>query len=189
MDMSGFASHTTQPEQLYYNDLKNRHITDEDAKILGLELLNPEQTQALIGHTKDWAIKIPYFDLQGQETGFTRIRLLMPKTKMKYSQKRSSGAHIYFPPTINWQSYIKDVRLPLIITEGEFKSWAIVKAVANEGLNHAVIGLAGVTSWGDKANETPLHKDLMEIMWKKTTGYETINRQRSEEHTSELQSH
>jgi len=178
MEMSsGFASHTTQPEQLYYNDLKNRKITDEDAKILGLELLNPEQTQALIGHTKDWAIKIPYFDLQGQATGFTRIRLLMPKTKMKYSQRRSSGAHIYFPPTINWQSYIKDVRLPLIITEGEFKSWAIVKAVSNEGLNHAVIGLAGVTSWGDKANETPLHKDLMEIMWKKTTGYETVNRQ------------
>ena len=172
-----FAAHTVQPADLYKQDLEKRQFTDQDIQLLKLELLDPDQTQALIGHTRDWSIKIPYFDLHGQETGFTRIRLLMPKTKMKYSQKRSSGAHIYFPPTINWQTYIKDVKIPLIITEGEFKSWAIVKAVAKEGLTHAVIGLAGVTSWGNKNNDTPLHKDLMEIMWKKSSGLNVMNRQ------------
>jgi len=171
-----FMAQTVKPSDLFKQDLAKRHLTDADVQILKLELLNPDQTQALLGHTKDWSIKIPYFDTKGLETGFTRVRLLMPKTKMKYSQKRSSGAHIYFPPTINWVTYIKDVDLPLIITEGEFKSWAIVKAVANEGLNHAVIGLAGVTSWSSKNHETPLHKDLMEIMWKKTSGYEVKNR-------------
>ena len=179
----GFASHTVQPSDLYRQDLDNRKLTQADVDLLHLELLDPEQTQALLGHTRDWSIKIPYFGLDGSETGFTRVRLLMPKTKMKYSQRRSSGAHIYFPPALPsstgaaWQAIAKDVAIPLVITEGEFKSWAIVKAVQAEGLTHAVIGLAGVTSWGNKSNDTPLHKDLMELMWRKRSGYDAVSRQ------------
>jgi len=173
----GFASYVTQPSELYHQFLQARKFDDTDQQTLGLQLLTPDETQALIGHTKDWSVKIPYYGLDGVETGFTRIRLLMPKTKMKYSQRRSSGAHIYFPPTLNWSTLIKDVTKPIIITEGEFKAWSIVKAIPKEGLNHAVIGLAGVTSWGNKTNETPLHKDLMEILWRKSNGLTSVSRQ------------
>lgn len=164
------------PRDLYEQELKKRALTHEDAQVLGLQLLSREETKQLLGHTSEDAIKIPYFDTNRQETGFARVRILVPKTKMKYSQRRSSGAHIYFPPTVNWQSYLKDASKPLIITEGEFKSYAIVKAIANEGLTHAAIGLAGVTSWGNKAHDTPLHKDLMEIQWQSKHGINTIHR-------------
>lgn len=171
-----FSSMMISPEELYKQELKKRDFTDQDAQTLGLKLLSKAETKELLGHTNEDAIKIPYFDTKGQDTGFSRVRILVPKTKMKYSQRRSSGAHIYFPPTINWQNYLKDTSMPLIITEGEFKSWAIVKAVAKEGLNHAAIGLAGVTSWGDKKHDTPLHKDLMEVMWQSKRGMDTVHR-------------
>lgn len=171
-----FSSMMISPQELYKQELKKRDLTDQDAQTLGLELLTKEQTKALLGHTSEDAIKIPYYNTQGLDTGFSRVRILVPRTKMKYSQRRSSGAHIYFPPTINWQNYLKDVTKPLIITEGEFKSWSIVKAVAKEGLTHAAIGLAGVTSWGNKAHDTPLHKDLMEILWQAKRGVETLHR-------------
>jgi len=93
----GFASYVTQPSELYHQFLQARQFDDTDQQTLGLQLLTPDETQALIGHTKDWSVKIPYYGLDGVETGFTRIRLLMPKTKMKYSQRRSSGAHSIFP--------------------------------------------------------------------------------------------
>jgi len=118
---SGFAAQTTQPSALYQTFLQKRSFTDQDEKALGLELLDPEQTYTLLGHTREWSIKLPYFDVIGQPTDFARVRLLLPKGKMKYSQARSSGSQIYFPPTINWKQVMTDVDVPIIITEGEFK--------------------------------------------------------------------
>lgn len=172
----GFASHITQPPQLYDTFLKNRQFTDQDIQILGLELLDKDTTKVLLGHTNEWSIKIPYFDVDGKDTGFVRVRLLMPKTKMKYSQTRSSGSHIYFPPTVSWRSILTNVDIPLIITEGEFKAWAITKAIQAEGLVHSCIGLAGVTSWTSKSG-THLHPDLMQFMWQKKTSFDTKHRQ------------
>jgi hypothetical protein len=171
-----FSSLIVSPEELYNRELQNRRFTQEDVSALGLKLLTKDETKELLGHTREEAIKIPYFDFNRQETGFARVRILVPKTKMKYSQRRSSGAHIYFPPTIAWQSYLKDATKPLIITEGEFKSYEIVKAVSKEGLTHAAIGLAGVTSWTSKNSETPLHEELMEIQWQNKRGHDIIHR-------------
>lgn len=171
----GFASHTTQPDELYKNFLQKRKYDDQDAQTLGLELLDKDQTKGLLGHTFEWSVKIPYFDIDGQDTGFVRVRLLTPKTKMKYSQARASGAHIYFPPKVPWRSVINNVDIPIIITEGEFKSWSITKAIAAEGLTHACIGLAGVTSWTSKSG-VHLHPDLMQIMWQKKSSFDTKHR-------------
>jgi hypothetical protein len=171
----GFASHITQPSELYIQFLKNRHFDDIDIQQLGLELLDKDKTKSLLGHTAEWSIKIPYFDVDGNDTGFVRVRLLQPKTKMKYSQARSSGSHIYFPPTVNWRTILNNVDIPLIITEGEFKTWAITKAIGTEQLGHACIGLAGVTSWTSKKS-TQLHPDLMQFMWQKKSAFETKHR-------------
>lgn len=167
---SGFAAQTTQPSALYQTFLQKRSFTDQDEQALGLELLDPEQTYELLGHTREWSIKLPYFDVMGQPTDFARVRLLLPKGKMKYSQARASGSQIYFPPTINWKQVMTDVDIPIIITEGEFKSWAITKQIVTDQLVHATIGLAGVTSWTDKQG-LHLHKDLMQVTWQRKTQF------------------
>jgi len=171
----GFSSHITQPDQLYDEFIQKRQFNEQDVKNLGLELLSKEVTRQLLGHTNELSVKIPYFDVDGQDTGFVRVRLLVPKTKMKYSQARASGSHIYFPPTVPWRSILTNVDIPIIITEGEFKSWSITKAIAIDGLAHACIGLAGVTSWTSK-NGVQLHPDLMQFMWSKKTSFDTKHR-------------
>ena len=148
---SGFAAQVTKPDQLYKDFIQKRQFSDTDCQALGLELLDPTQTFDLLGHTKEWAIKLPYFDMAGQPTNFNRVRILTPKGKMKYSQPRASGSHIYFPPTTNWKLVAQDVDIPIIITEGEFKAWQLTKQIAADQLNYAALGLAGVTSWTDKS--------------------------------------
>ena len=172
---SGFAAQTTSPQELYNNFLTSRQFAKVDEQTLGLELLDPQQTFDLLGHTKEWSVKLPYFNLQGSATGFSRVRLLSPKTKMKYSQARASGSHIYFPPTVNWKQVALDVDIPIIITEGEFKSWQITKQITADQIVYATIGLAGVTSWTDKSG-LPLHKDLMQIAWQRKTSFQDKHR-------------
>ena len=92
---AGFAAQTTQPKTLYQTFLQDRGFDTGDEQALGLQLLDPQETYNLIGHTREWSVKLPYYDTTGQETGFARVRLLMPKSKMKYSQARASGSHIY----------------------------------------------------------------------------------------------
>ena len=175
MTVKGFQAQTAQPSQLYKTFLQDRGFDQGDEQSLGLELLDPQATHTLLGHTKEWAIKLPYFDLQGQATNFARVRLLHPKGKMKYSQARASGSHIYFPPTTNWQMVVQDVDIPIIITEGEFKAWAITKQAVKDQLPYATIGLAGVTSWTDKAG-LHLHKDLMQIVWQRKNQFQHRHR-------------
>ena len=170
-----FAAQTTSPDQIYQKMLSDRHISANDEKILGLELLDPDSTKQVTGHTAVWSVKLPYYDINNQPTPFNRVRILMPTTKMKYSQPRASGSHIYFPPTISWIQVLNDVNKPLIITEGEFKSWAVTQYCKNNGLDYSCIGLAGVTSWRDKSG-LPLHKDLMQIRWKQKTSFAETHR-------------
>ena len=174
--MSGFANLVAQPEELYNKFLEERQFTDTDTQQLKLELLSKEATQRLLGHTSEWSVKIPYFDVDGNVTDFIRVRLLAPRSKMKYSQARASGSHIYFPPTVLWRTILTDMNVPLIITEGEFKAWHITRASANEGLPHVCVGLAGVTSWTDK-NGLHLHRDLMQFAWKRKTSFSEKSRQ------------
>lgn len=172
---SGFEAHVIEPAQYYTDFLHLRKFTETDETALGLTLLNPADTKKLLGHTAAWTIKIPYFGVDGHELPFSRVRLLMPTTKMKYSQARASGSHIYFPPSVNWSAILTDVNIPLIITEGEFKSWAITKEIQSTNLSAACIGLAGVTSWTDKKG-LHLHSDLMQFAWVRKTNFNHISR-------------
>ena len=168
--LSGFAAQTTQPDQLYQNFLTARKFNDADVQSLGLALLDPDETYALLGHTKEWSVKLPYYGADGLETGFNRVRLLTPKSKMKYSQPRASGSHVYFAPGVTWKQVMQDVDIPIIITEGEFKAWQLTKQITADGLAYAAVGLAGVTSWTDKSG-LHLHKDLMKIIWQRKSSF------------------
>jgi hypothetical protein len=172
---TGFGASVSTPKQLYTQFLSERGFEEADIATLGLKLLDKDATKGLLGHTHEWSVQIPYYDIDGKETGFHRVRLLQPKSKMKYSQARASGSHIYFPLNTNWRKVITDVDIPIIITEGEFKAWAITRDLVKDSLPYACLGLAGVTSWTDK-HGLHLHKDLMQIMWRKKTSFESKNR-------------
>ena len=167
---SSFATQAVQPQELYNTFCKERAFDAKDIASLQLELLSPDDTLGLLGHTHEWSIKLPYFDLDGGLAPFNRVRLLTPRSKMKYSQARASGSHVYFPPTIGWRQVTHDVDIPIIITEGEFKAWALAKEIAANGIVYAPIGLAGVTSWTDKSG-LQLHKSLMQFMWRKKNSF------------------
>lgn len=175
MTTSSFATQTLSPQQLYKDFLQNRQFSQQDEQALGLELLSPDDTFVLLGHTRDWSIKLPYRDWSGTDTGFHRVRLLHPKSKMKYSQPRASGSHIFFPVGPQWKNISQDVDIPIIITEGEFKAWQIWKFCQANQLQYVPIGLAGVTSWGDKQG-LPLHKDLMQIAWRRKNAFQDKSR-------------
>jgi len=164
----GFNNMTIKPETLYKQFLIDRQFNDEDVKNLGLEYLDSDQTSALMGFTvKSPSVRIPYFDINGQQTAFDRVRLLNPVGKMKYCQARQSGSHIYFPRTPMWQIAAINLGIPVIITEGEFKAHAISKAIQTEGLPHVCLAVPGVSSWTDKSG-LPVHKDLMAILYEKS---------------------
>lgn len=172
---SGFEALVIDPAQYYTDFLSKRAFTAADEKQLGLSLLDPSATKQLLGHTSVWSIKIPYFDTSGSILPFSRVRLLMPNSKMKYSQARASGSHVYFPPGTKWTNALTDVTIPLIITEGEFKAWAIAKDIQANSTSAVCVGLAGVTSWTDKQG-LHLHSDLMQFAWVRKTNFNHVSR-------------
>lgn len=162
-----FNEKTIKPETLYQTFITERQFDDDDLKNLDLEYLTDEQTTLLMGFpVRSASIKIPYYDINGAKTSFTRVRLLNPTGKMKYCQPRASGSHIYFPQSPMWSVAKSNIGIPLIITEGEFKAHAITKAVQAEGLSHICLAVPGVSSWTDKSG-LPIHKDLMAIEYER----------------------
>jgi hypothetical protein len=76
------------------------------------------------------SIEIPYYDIDGYQTGFSRYRLPKPLADgQKYHKQPGTGVHVYFPPN--------GIRKPkpenifgidpqaLILEEGEFKCLAL----------------------------------------------------------------
>ncbi len=80
-------------------------------------------------------VEIPYHDLHGQRTGFSRWRLAHERPNgQRYDQPPSSGVHVYFPPGFKDHAPGGD----LCICEGEFKALALkeagYKAIATPGI-------------------------------------------------------
>lgn len=87
---------------------------------------------------------IPYYDLRGQKTGFSRYRYLEGNwapglAGERYYQKKGTGARLYVP--IGAHELVQDQTKPLWITEGEKKAASLF---VNHGV--AAVGIAGVWS-------------------------------------------
>lgn len=111
-------------------------------------------------------IKIPYFNMEGKETNFCRVRYLEEYAGFekfrKYDQpKGSKGTHIYWVPGCDWKSVAANTEEIVWFTEGEFK------AVAGFLNDLAVIGLGGVDSFRGK--DTALAEELLKFNWKGRT--------------------
>jgi len=149
------------------DDLKRSGLTEADAKKLKLKSLTPEQTYKLIKE-KIESYEIPYFDINGKLIGFSRYRYIGKKKGFKskevkpqrYSQKRDTDSHLYFPPLVKWTDIAKDVSKSIIITEGEKKAAKSCK----EGL--PTIGLGGVWSFMSKRSNKEVIDDFLSIEWR-----------------------
>lgn len=150
------------------------------AVALAAGLFETENARALYPEMPpDAAIVIPYFDpLSGLlvefDRGdglrpFSRLRWLKPVDKeqkggfakpkpQRYLQPSHSGIRAYFPPLRgDWPDIMYDVRVPLIITEGE------AKGLAGCSNGFATIALGGVYSFADRNGA--LLPELEAIRW------------------------
>lgn len=145
------------------NKLLESGLTLADADKLGLVELAYQDMPA--GFKPLHSIKIPYYDINGADTGFYRIRYLADAGMLKvnnvgkYSQEKGSPVMAYFPRNQDWSSIVQDVSRRIVITEGEFKAAKACK----EGF--ATIGLGGVWSWKSKKLKIDFLPELEAVKW------------------------
>jgi hypothetical protein len=111
------------------------------------------------------AARIPYFDLDGREQDFGRLRILEEwqpegaKKSRRYMQAPGSGNHLYLPPLTEkpWRAIAADPSIEVLITEGEKKA----ACACRNGF--PTIGLGGVWNW--RTRGVPI-ADLGLFTWK-----------------------
>jgi hypothetical protein len=116
------------------------------------------------------AYRLPYFNLDGTQTCFERLRLFPPIKRpdgstQKYFQEAGTTAYLYLPPLQSWQIIAGSGEHPLMITEGEKKA----AAGCLRGL--AVVGVAGVWNWRQNmdAGQQIIIPTLDQFVWKSRT--------------------
>jgi hypothetical protein len=131
-------------------DLRRSGLTDETIAEMRLQSIpKGADCRTLLGwdHTPgNGGYKIPYFDLDGRDTGFFRIRFVPALKKndgglTRYGQPKGTTTRAYLPPLASCRSAWRDPRVILCVTEGEKKA---AKA-CQEGI--LTVGLGGVNSW------------------------------------------
>lgn len=95
-------------------------------KALGLtKPLTPVESERLTTVRDCVVYEIPYHDLTGKRTSFSRWKLLPfgdEEPEMKYYQVPNSIPQLYLPPLIDWREVAEDSTRRLVITEGEKKA-------------------------------------------------------------------
>lgn len=84
---------------------------------------------------------------------FCRVRYLF-KAPRKYDQPIGSAVMPYFPPGLDWPDIMKNPEREIVITEGEKKALALVKA------GFAAIGLGGVFNFQEQGAFLSLLEDV-----------------------------
>lgn len=153
-------------------DLSRSGLDKKDLQRLKLEPLSREQTDDFVGEPRR-SYRIPYFDIDGKQTQYSRVRFLENSKgkgfssrgkgnngSFRYSQPFNSQPHVYFPPYMDWRKITTDPEIKIVITEGEKKA---AKACKEE---IACIALGGV--WGFKSSKRlwDLIPELRSIDWK-----------------------
>lgn len=150
-------------------DLKRSGLDRSDFKKLRLEVMDRDDTDDFVGEPRA-SYRIPYFDLRGRETAYSRVRFLETRKKkftsgknkdgsFRYSQPRNSSPHVYFPPYFNWKKLAADVETKILITEGEKKAAAACK------MGIPCIALGGVHAFQSKKHMFGLLPELEEFEW------------------------
>lgn len=100
------------------------------------------------------SLEIPYHDIRGKRTGFSRFRLSEPKGEQKYDQPKGSGSRAYIPPGLS--------QIPssdnLSIVEGEFKALSLFEA------GHPAIGLPSFGTYVNNDGRKRLLEGISEVI-------------------------
>jgi hypothetical protein len=129
----------------YLSRMKASGITEAVAQRCGLTLeMGDDNTY----------INIPYFTVDGIETTHRRqrnreeayVRERGQSTGNfagKYTQKKGSKNHVYWPPVINQRLSFNNPLCPMLVCEGEFKSIAGMMSAIASGTPMLVAGIPG----------------------------------------------
>jgi hypothetical protein len=136
--------------ELMLADLERSGLSSTDAETLGIVPLDAATAAADVapGAAGRTAYRLPYFDLNGKEIDFYRLRFTgAPATQLadpapRYSQPKGSAPRLYLPPLLDraWATIAADSATPIVITEGEKKAACACKH------GFPTIGLGGVWS-------------------------------------------
>ena len=167
-----------------YDSLKSRWITPELAEAAGLKRVPDHEGRQLIGHNRlnCAGLLIPY-RLPGEHRVIAhRIRRDHPemengKPKAKYLGEHGARNRLYFPVGVT-PELLADISIPIVITEGEFKTIALWRLANEDRLIPLFlpIGLSGVWNWkgtigtttdakGTRVPEKGPIPDLARITW------------------------
>lgn len=161
-------------EEEHLKDLRKSGLTDSTIKRAGITFLTREDAAKQLGfklHPDIQSLyKIPYFDLEGKELDFFRVKVF-PSYKdkeghtVKYLQPKNTKPHLYMPPLIDYSTIARNPSRNIAIIEGEKKLLAAVQ----DGLS--AIGIGGVWNWVSKINgaSKPI-KDVDYFKWKGREG-------------------
>ena len=146
MEINSFTAKALAAAEIAAEEEFNKRMTEasiSDPELYGFTLLSPEELTKEVGFTKGTgAIKIQYPSQSGKLTSFARYRFLGTFTGNKYHQLKNTPTHCYLPILLNttFKKSLQDITIPLLITEGEFKSVRAVQA------GYITLGLGGVDS-------------------------------------------
>ena len=146
-------------------------LTDEHANRLHLrELAAGDAAKLAPNFHPVRALFLPYFDLDGNQTTFFRVRYLedlpgfagQAKHPQRYAQPAGTLNEVYLPPLLGrpWSAVLADAAVPLVITEGE------LKAAAACAYGIPTLGLGGVDCFQSRARGIALLPQLAATVWK-----------------------
>jgi hypothetical protein len=127
-------------------DLRASGLTDDTIELAEIhEPLREVNAQAT-------SYNIPYFDVSGTRTDFSRVKHLAPAAgRGKYSQAPGSPVHVYVPPHFSETTpdWAQNTEYRIVITEGE------KKALAAAQVGVLTLGLGGVDNWRSRLKFLP----------------------------------
>ena len=146
-------------------------LTAAHAKKLKLKALTGTETRIFSpSFYPVGSMLIPYFDSNGEQSAFYRVRYLEPLTGFagivvkprRYAQAPGTLNEVYLPPLLDqsWAEIMKDPSQPIYITEGE------LKAACGAARGLPVMGLGGVDVWRSAKKHLSLLPQLEETNWK-----------------------
>ncbi len=145
------------PTELGIASLSRQHTQQLEASGLGVEIIEQAKLYSAdderIAEILNWdepqswdgGLVIPYLDVDGEDTGYSRVRPNTPRRcdgkRVRYESPREKTNKAYFPPGFDKNAS------EWLITEGEKKALAAMQA------GFSCIGLSGIWSWAKKQEE------------------------------------
>jgi len=168
--MASVDSPTKGLDALFSKKLENSLLSEQVARKLKLKLVTAKQAPDWLPY-KAGGFIIPYFDLHGKPTDFSRFRYLeepqrkgldalAPHKALRYVQAPKTLNEVYLPPVSDWTKIAANVDVPIIVTEGELKA-----ACATANSPFACMGLGGVWCFKSTRNALKILPQFKEIKW------------------------